>query len=413
MVKARLDVVHVPPFDLVVISRTSPHLGDGDVRAVGRTDQQGIRQLRRSRSEDILYGQLRHGGEVHPFPEGVHLQEDAQRELGVLGAVLQDLLAVVLPLVVHVARVHVELGFPQQLQGNRVQGLLLRTQLPAGGPPCVAYQSALDPPEALAAEFRLSAVPPPGQRILHAVRLRPLLDLPDVVVVDVVPGDDVGILFADQVRERLDDVLLRPVYGVAFADGTLLPNGGADAVDEFVLDAVLYVEGQHLESRIERVDVLEGIQLDGQVGQVSLVDRFAGHADARAHVHVVDVAVVVRDVGRQGLHAVVPELVPEVGDLPGALYRDLQRIDGATAVEQVLVLQGDNLGILRELLLQLLRDLDAVEVGFETADQDGDGPAVPGLAVQFDDRFIAVRRVRRADYPDVRGFHGITCWRRS
>ena len=351
MIQSGLDVVNVSAFDLVPVPDASPHLRDGDVRTVRRTDQKGIGQLGGAGCEDVLDGQLGHGRQVHPLPEGVHLQEDPHGELRILGAVFQDLLAVVLPLGVHVAGIDIQLGLPEQLHGHGVEGLLLGMDLLPGGPPCIADDPAFDAPEPLAAELRLPSVPPPGHGILHPVDLRPLLDLADVVVVDVVSGDDVGVLLPDQVGESVDDVLLGAVDGLALPHLPLVPHGCADAQEEIVIDAVLYVEGEDPQSGVEGVDVLERGHLQRDVRQVSLVDRLPGYADARPHVDVVDVAMVVRDVRCEGVAASAFQSVAVVGDLPRALDADLQGIDVASSVQEHPVLHGQYLGILLELVL--------------------------------------------------------------
>src|SRR5437867_11359927 len=88
-----------------------------------------------------------------------------------------------------------------------------------------------------------------------------------VVPVDVVSGDDVGIELVDELDETLHDLPLVPLEdaGLDFAG---FPVYDADAEDVPVLDAVLDVEAQHAERGTEGIACLETIRDQKQVGRV-------------------------------------------------------------------------------------------------------------------------------------------------
>ena len=152
----------IPSCDLVVpLGLPLPAHGDSDTAAVRGAYQQGVRQSRCSGDEDVLHRQFGYGRKVHALPYRADGEEYAECQIGILDAVFDDAGTVVLPLVIHVLGVDVKLLLPQDEFGYGVEGLLFRSEFLFHRPPCVGDQPSLHPPESLAEEPRLSAVPSP------------------------------------------------------------------------------------------------------------------------------------------------------------------------------------------------------------------------------------------------------------
>ena len=83
-------------------------------------------------------------------------------------------------------------------------------------------------------------VPREGQ-LLHPILLGALDEHGQIVPVDIVPGDDVGIQFLDQFDETLDDLALVPAQDASL-DFPRLAVDDPDAEDVAVPDRVLDVE---------------------------------------------------------------------------------------------------------------------------------------------------------------------------
>src|SRR3989304_4955546 len=263
------------------------------------------------------------GSRLWTYPPSMDFPpEPARGELRVLHAVLQDLLPVPGPLLLHVDAVHVVLPFPEEQPAHRVEGLLLRAELELHRPPRVRDDAAMGPPEPLPDVADPLAVP--GKReVRDAVDPGPLLQDREVVAVDVVPGDHVRVRLRDEVDEPPDDLLLVPGEDVGL-DCAVLPPREAEAEDRGVLDRVLDVKRDHLQLRRERLAGLEPLRLHHEFRGVVPLRRDAVDADARAEVHVVDEPVGERDVRREHPGTVLAGPRPGPGRLPGVLQGHLR-----------------------------------------------------------------------------------------
>src|SRR3990172_1756174 len=220
--------------------------------------------------EDVLQGQLADGGQVEGLVDAPHALEDLEGQLRVVHAVPDHLVPVPLPLLVDLLALEVMLPFPEEMLGHVVEVLLFEVEgqpLRLHGPPDVRHDAAVDPPEPLPEVEEVREVP--GELELRdAVLLGALHEDGEVVPVDVVPRDDVGVRLLDELHEALDDLLLRPRQdaGLQLA---LLAVHAPDAQDIPVPDRVLDVEAQDPELGAERLAGLEPVRDDEEVRRVS------------------------------------------------------------------------------------------------------------------------------------------------
>ena len=153
--------------------------------------------------------------------------------------------------------------------------------------------------------------------------MRLLEYLGDVVTVDVVTGDDVGVLFLYDLREPPYDVFLAAFDHLAVPDLALVPHDVADGEDVPIGDGVLQVEGQYLQVWGERFDLLEMVHVQDQVGGVLALAGGPEGPDAGAHVLVVDETVMEGYVRRQHLEVLPFDAITESGYAPRIPYCDL------------------------------------------------------------------------------------------
>src|SRR6266581_591203 len=354
-VEPGLQAVDVPAFDL--LDAASPHLHHRhrDARSVRGPDQDRVDQVRRAPMQHVLERELAHRRQVEGLLDPADLLEDPEREVGVVQAIPDDLVAVPRPLLVDLSSRELVLPFAQQLARHVVEGLLLHVQaqpLRFHGPPHVREDAAVDPPEPLPEVEEVREVA--GEPELWNPVLGGAVDEDgQVVAVDVVSGDDVGIELVDELDEPLDDLPLAPRQDERL-DRTGVPVRNADAEDVAVLDAVLDVEAQD--------------------------------ADGRAEVQVVDEPMLERDVGLQGGGAVSPGLLAVLGRLPRLSEDDACARSRLSFELQGHVLEVDDLRIPAERSPEGVRRLDHEEVWLESGILDGDALPFPRPPKHLDDR---------------------------
>ncbi len=195
--------------------------------------------------------------------------------------------------------------------------------------------------------------------------------------------------------------------GRSLAEGAVLPYDVADGEDVPVADAVLDVERQHLEVRVERLQVgdVRAAVLAGdvhhQVGAVVALRLLPDDLDARVQVVVVDEPVMERNVGGQHL-VLAAQAGPEVRDQPGEADHDLGGLEQPAAMEQLDRFDPSHVRVLSKRLHRIVVRLHHMEVRLEADVSRHQGAAVVRRAVQLDGQLIAVQSaVCCAQQPDV------------
>ena len=311
--------------------------------AIGRPYHDGVYELRRAGIQHVIHGHARYGRQVHTFPDASDLAQDLERQLGVPGAVSQNLIPVVQPFLVdgpwivvlpHLhLHVHVQLLLAQQRFRYGVERFLLGLDLDLDRPPCVRDQPPGAAPELVHHPAGGGAVPAPVQ-LIDPEPLPPFHDEGDVVPVDVIPGDHIGVLHLDDLGEALDHLLLGPDDRLPGPYPALVLDDVADGVDRLVRDGVLDVEAQDLQLGCERGYLREPAQVDHQVRGVIPLYLLPAGFEACGQVVVVDEAVMERYVGREDLEPLAFQLVAVLRHGPGELDHHLGALLGAALVYQ-------------------------------------------------------------------------------
>src|SRR5207245_306103 len=316
-----------------------------------------------------------HGRQVQGLLDPADFLENPEREDGVVQTIPDDLLGVPGPLLVDLLTRELVFSLPQQLASHVVERFLLHVQgqaLRLDCPPYVREDPAVDPPEPLAEVKEVREVAgelEPRNPVLGGA----VDEHGQVVAVDVVSGDDVGVELVDELDEPLDDFPLLPLEDAGL-DFTGIPVGDSDAEDVVVLHAVLDVEAEHAKSGAERVAWLEALRDEEQVGRVppGRVRRRPVDADRGPAVHVVDEPMLEGDVGLERGRSVPPRFLAVFGRFPGLTEDDAGAGSWLALDLEGYVLELDHLRIPPERPAERLRRLNDEEVRLESGVFDRD-----------------------------------------
>src|SRR5438552_141579 len=339
--------------------------------------------------QDVLEGELAHGRQVQRLLDPANLLENPERENGVIQTIPDDLLGVSGPLLVDLSPRELVFSLPQQLASHVVERLLLHVQAQAlrlDRPPYVREDPAVDPPEPLAEVEEVREVTgelEPRNPVLGGA----IDEHGQVVAVDVVSGDDVGVELVDEFDEPLDDFPLLPLEDAGL-DFTGLPVRDPDAENVVVQDAVLDVEAEHSKSRAERVAWLEALRDEEQVSRVPAgrVRRRPVDADRGSKIHVVDEPMLEGDVGLQRGRSVPPRFLAVFRCFPRLPEDDAGARGGLALDLEGHVLELDHLRIPPERPAERLRRLDDEEVRLESGVLDRDALPFPRTPEELDHR---------------------------